>query len=250
MKSIIYLFIGMICCFALSCKTTKKLSKPVVEVPDVSDLYLAYAENKLVFDQVEFSANVEYKGDMSLGFSAIFRIQNGEKIWGSFKKFGFEAARMMITNDSVFVINRLQSSFIAEDIAELKKMTGVPVEFDDLQQMIMGGSFWSENLIEANDSTLVKVESIKGQVVEAKHIFDDRKLVRSSKISAQDQGNLEIDYNDYDKVGNASLAFGRSFVVKRTGMNVILEIQTLKFDPQAQKTFPFEIPTNYSRMSF
>lgn len=243
-----------LCCisFVLSCKTSKKLVETVEEEPiETSDLFIAYSENQLIFDQVEFSANMEFdSGDMKLGFSSIFRIKDQEKIWASFKKFGFEAARLLITPDSIFVVNRLQSSYIAEDLNALKTKAGVPVEFEDLQQMLLGGSFWESNLIELNDSTLYKTEKVKDDVVEVKHFFDTRKFVRQSIVSAQNQGELTLDYDNYSKVENASLAFDRSFLVKRKEMNVILTFETLKIDTNSAKSFPFEIPANYTRQPF
>ncbi len=234
-----------------SCFGSKKIVETnEEESEEISDLYIAYAENKLMFDQLEFTANVQFdNGDMNLGFSSVFRIQNNEKIWASFKKFGFEAARLLMTPDSIFVINRLQSTYVAEDIKALQSKAGIPLDFQDLEQLLIGGSFWEANLIESNDSTLFKTEVIQEEVIEVKHLFDDRNMVKESVISSQNQGDLTVQYDDYTKTDQVSLAFDRRFLVKRTGMNVILDFETLKFDPNSSKTFPFDIPANYTRQS-
>lgn len=246
----LYLFIFLnFLLFISGCKTTKNVVKEVEKV-EISDLYLAYSENVLEFDIIEFTSNVNYSSaNQSLGFTGIFRMKKDEKIWASFKKFGFEAGRILITPDSIFILNRLQKVAMLDDISKLKSMSGIPLEFGDLQQLLLGGSFWPESLEEVNDSTLVKMETIKNEVIEVKHIFDEVNLVRKSGLKSKDQGAATVYYNDYKTINNTSLAFDREILVKSEGKDVILNLQTVNFDHQSTKSFPFEIPSNYSRQS-
>lgn len=216
-----------------------------------SSLVEAYEENILSYDQVEMVSDVNYSGEgMSLDFSGVFRMKSNEKIWGSFKKFGFEVARVLITNDSIFVLNRFQSSYMVDDLSRLKSMSGVPLEFTDLEQILLGGSFWTDELVQVNDSTLTKIATVKNEVVEAKHIFGEEQLVRKSVIQSQSNGELTIEYGDYNSVDIASLAMIRDITAFRKNSVMKVRLKTTNFDLESVKSMPFEIPSNYTRQSF
>lgn len=243
---------GVLVLFLLisACGTKKKMVEQTEKI-DKNSLLLAYEVNQLDFEQLAFEANMGYSGgSMNMDFNGSFRIKHNEKIWASFKKFGFEVARVLVTPDSIFVVNRFQRQFIAEDIAKLKDLSGVPLEFQDLEQILIGGSFWTEGLQAVNDSTLAKVATIKNEIVDVKHILNKQNFTKFSKITSKNQGNMSIDYADFSKFNNAFLAQDRTIHALRDGSNVILTLKTTNFEAESSKTFPFEIPKDYSRQSF
>jgi len=186
---------------------------------------------------------------MSVAFDGIIRIQDDKKIWGSFKKFGFEVARLLVTPDSVFVLNRFQKSYMADDLNKLKNMSGVPLEFDDVQQLLLGGSFWTEGLTALNDSTLTQLQTVQGDLIEAIHIFDPSQNIRKSKLNSKSQGNMHVDYSNHKEIKNVTLAFDREINVQRQGTNVILSLKTQNIDLESKKSLPFEIPSSYTYQS-
>lgn len=253
MKSINYIillaFLGLM--IQSSCKALKKQpNKSNGNDDNSSALIDKYIANKLDFDQLEFSAKMDYAGDgMSIGFDGIFRIKNNELIWGSLKKFGLEVARLQITPDSIKVLNRFQKMYMSGAIEDLKSKSGVPLQFDDIQQLLLGGSFWTNNLVQLNDTTLTQTEVIKGDLVEGIHIFDTEGHIESSKVQSQKQGNVLVKYDDHRVVKDVILAFDRQIQAERKGTNVLLTLKTQKFELDSTKSFPFEIPNNYKHQS-
>lgn len=242
-------FIGFILLFVFACATKKKVVE-ATESATSSSLIEAYKSNVLAYDQVEMASEVSYSGDgMSLDFTGVFRMKSKEQIWGSFKKFGFEVARILITTDSIFVLNRFQSSYMSDDLSRLKSMSGVPLEFNDLEQILLGGSFWIDDLVQVNDSTLTKIANINNEVVEAKHIFGNQ-LVHRSVIQSKNNGKLSIEYGDYTPIKDISLAMLRDISAFRKNSLMEVRLKTTNFDLESVKSMPFEIPPNYTRQSF
>ena len=139
---------------------------------------------------------------------------------------------------------------MVDDLSRLKSMSGVPLEFTDLEQILLGGSFWTDELVQVNDSTLTKIATVKNEVVEAKHIFGEEQLVRKSVIQSQSNGELTIEYGDYNSVDIASLAMIRDITAFRKNSVMKVRLKTTNFDLESVKSMPFEIPSNYTRQSF
>ncbi len=239
--------------FISSCGTKKSISNLTNDNDSAEDVALinAYTSNVLSFDQLQYTASMQYAGGgMELGFNGVFRMKKDELIWGSFKKFGFEAVRLKITPDTMWVLNRLQKEVIVEPMSRIEKMTGVPLTFQDVEQILLGGSFFTDKVVMVNDSTLTQSQSVNGTLVEAIHVFNDKMEIVKSDVDAQEQGNLHIDYDAHRLVNETKLAFIRNIIAQSGAMNVNLGIQTQNIDVGAIFETPFDIPANYTRKSF
>lgn len=72
--------------------------------------------------------------------TANVRIVHDEAIWISVTALmGVEVARVLITPDSIKVINRLTSEYVSEPFAYLRHFTGSGLDFKVLEQLLMGG---------------------------------------------------------------------------------------------------------------
>lgn len=63
-------------------------------------------------------------------------------LWVNIKKFGFEAARALITKDSVFVINRLDKTYSANGLESLQRQYSLPAGFDLLQSVLLAEAWF------------------------------------------------------------------------------------------------------------
>jgi hypothetical protein len=62
------------------------------------------------------------------------------------KKFGLEAVRALITPDSAFVLNRLDKTYIAEDLSSLQRRYSLPEGFPLLQEALLASAYFLPNL--------------------------------------------------------------------------------------------------------
>lgn len=236
----------------LSCTASKKSTNSLVEeVPEkTSALIEFYVGNQLEYNTLAYNADLAFASEsMSIGFNGTFRMVKDELIWGSFKKFGFEAARIKITPDSIWVLNRLQKEVMIEDLSKLQTLSGVPLTFQDIEQLLIGGSFLIDDLVMVNDSTLTQTKSVKGELIEAIHIFNPQMDITNTTVTSQKQGDLKIDYNGHQLINEVKLAFNRDIMAKNGNTAVNLSIQTQNIDIDPSFETPFEVPANYSLKS-
>ena len=124
--------------FLFGCSFSKKTAK----IPTDKELHeIEKSVNKNHIDWKWFGtrSRVHYDdGLQSLGFSSTIRLKKDERIWFSASKLGIEIARVMITTDSIYMMNRWEKEYAIASIDEISSFTSVPVSFTDLQNIILG----------------------------------------------------------------------------------------------------------------
>lgn len=65
-------------------------------------------------------------------------------IWINARKFGLEAGRVLITKDSVLILNRLEKTYTARSITALQTEYSMPGDFDLLQHVVLAQFWWPE----------------------------------------------------------------------------------------------------------
>lgn len=92
-------------------------------------------------------ATVDFDGpDMSVGGTAHIKVEAGKRIWMRVSKFGFEAARALITPDSIYLIDRLNREYAAEPLSYVEKRFNLPARFELLQDILLGNPiFFGDN---------------------------------------------------------------------------------------------------------
>lgn len=243
---------GIILMFLISVTACTSI-KPKLEEPAKSSSSLmmlkTFKNNVLDFQTLEMKTAMEVEQNgRSIGFDATFRMRKDQLIWGVFKKFGFEAVRVKIQPDSVFVLNRLQKEYIAEDLKAFMRSNGLDLEFSDLQQMLLGGSPMVEGTKILNDSTLVNHKQIGKNQVQLKHFFNPNNELRQTELESNNiQGKARVEYARFESVGTASLAFDRVFYLDQNDKASVLSISTRNINLDMNKSTTFEIPKHYTR---
>jgi Domain of unknown function (DUF4292) len=119
--------------------------KPLPPVVDSATIWLGMVQpiwkNSLVFNTFGAKAKVHYEsGDNSQDFTASFRVRKDSCIWVTITALGgmVQAARVLITPDSVFMINYLDKEISALPLSDVAKVLPVQVDFTSLQNLILG----------------------------------------------------------------------------------------------------------------
>ena len=106
-----------------SCNPGKNLSTS--DLKDRNPNYILKRLDKEAFDSQWLSGKarmfIDYKGQ-SVSASLSLRMERDQTIWAQVKKFNFEVGRLKITQDSVFLVDRLNKRYLAENIDELSQL--------------------------------------------------------------------------------------------------------------------------------
>lgn len=235
--------------FLSACTSKKKIVE--IETPVNNELVAIYEGSDLAFSELSMNSNLKVQGPMNMGFKGEFRIKKGKKIWGSFKKFGFEAVRLMITPDSIFLINNLQSSYAAESIKSFDKFSSMPLEFEDIEQMLLGGPYAKGSYIQKSDSTIYQLLKVDKHAVAINHLFNKKNQVIQSTLELLGKSiNMVIHQNDFRNLGNTVTPYSKEFMMTQGDNETYLKFDTREINLNVQNQYPFKIPSSFSRMSF
>ncbi|AKD02423.1 DUF4292 domain-containing protein [Pontibacter korlensis] len=189
--------------------------------------------------------------NLSSGVS--IRMQKDSVIWVSvLPGLGIEAARMMLTQDSVYFMNRLKKEYAATDYGFLRNKLQVDVNFDVLQAILLGNyqSVGAE-----------KVMSVEGQqyIQQQRHnlTFDYYISNQNSKLqqlNAKDinTGNtITVKYNSFEPIGQVPFAYELIAQILQKGQVSDFTLKhsrvTISDEPLS---FPFGVPGDYKHLTF
>jgi hypothetical protein len=140
--------VGFLLLLALSsCSSKKKLTKKeqpnivsTIPITSTSNAIKTFELSNLDFHTFSGKAkSTVLLGDKSQEVTANIRIERNKAIWISVTAIlGIEAARILITPDSVKILNKLQGEYIAKPFSYIYHYTNPSVTFGSLQDILLG----------------------------------------------------------------------------------------------------------------
>lgn len=209
------------------------------------------------FNYLTAKSSVKFANEeKNLNASADFRIRKDSIIWVSVSPgLGIEAARGIITHDSIIFINRLEKTYQAKSMAELSKKFNFNLNYSLIQAALLG------NLLLPIDSTAV-TRKRKGQFVLRQQQdpftvsnFVSNRSMKIEKVEVKDEADneLAVAYNDFQPLeGSYLLPFSNDirlqYFSNKTKKAIDISIQYKRVNLQTGSLrFPFQIPEKYER---
>lgn len=158
-----------------------------------------------------------------------------------------EGARILITKDSIKIVNRLEGTVTLRNAAEAQEMTQLKLSFTGLQDLIVGNPvFLSDSIgnIVATPST-ISFASVQPGFTSLFSFLAENYTLQQSKVT-QDARTGELTYGAYKETDGRKLAFERRIYVEdKHIVKVALDFKKAEFDKA--DTYPFPIPAKYTR---
>ena len=189
-----------------SCKTTKK----VVETPsaqtklkgeEVIQAFDSVMAHEFAFNYFSAKANVDYtdKSGDTKSFDINLRMKYDSAIWISITPLlGIEAARLMITRDSVTVLDRVHKTWMRRDYGYFEDMLKTNVNYDMIQAVVVGNYF-----------QYLKNEKLKSMYEEEPYIILSSLNKRQARRSMEEKDPAKPVVQDFWINGNFRIAKSR-----------------------------------------
>ena len=241
-----------------SCKSSKNASSDTNKNSEIDSIVTILEDNSFHPTWFKAKAKLQTKMDgRSMSFSSTILSKDKEMLWLNGKMFGIEGARILVTKDSVFALNRLQKSYLADDIDWVADQYALPqllaeaINLDHLQDIFIGNPIL--DVIPYTD--IIKKES-DYLLAGSKEDYTSSLMVDASTMQtrsfylAQSDSELTVEYSDYRKVDDRhAIAHRRDITVKRPNEeDILLSIIYNSVDINKEQNIKFDIPSNYSKM--
>lgn len=237
-----------------------KAKKVVLEENTISsysekDLYYKIKAANLQYEYLEASGTATINTpDLNVSGNFLMRLKDEETAWLVVKKFGLEVARVLIQNDTATVLNRFEKGYMQGSTQELGKKVGLGmgqkevIDFLAGNMMIDNGEFLSMK----QDSFVYGYKFAFDNLI-IDYSFDSlSETVSHASFSDMSNKNASCLYNDYKVIDEVQLtSYQRILSTDNPSVgptSITLDFKDINLTDELN--FPFEIPSNYTKVNF
>lgn len=267
-KVLYWIFIVCVGTFIFSCKVQEKDNiKVKVKTRSPKFLVKKLKEKEFQFKTVSAKASVAVvdSAGKKTGFKTHLRIRKDSAIWVSISKLSIEAARVVITIDSVKIIDRINKEYFIGDFSYINKVFGTDLDYQMMEALLIGNSLDFDEKERVNSRvdrkkglyylSTVKKRKVKKELKKEKEkikndgqvlwldplTFKVKELLLTSPESARSLSGV---YSNYKEIDEQLLPYELHFLLKSATSSTV-DVKYSKFSSGKKLTFPFKISSKY-----
>lgn len=235
---------------------SKKVTRPAVATASapkaaVNTVITRMNEGAVTYRHFTAKARVHLSpdGDKDYSGNLTLRMERNTCLWASLSvALGIEAARVYVTRDSVYVLNRLKREYVAQSLSYFQQFTSAPVTLQTLQHLFTGNTLFTLPDTLRSDSSAEAgwfFSCVLNEVVYAVYVNKDNMKPSAQHLTdSARQQHLQVQYSDYQKedVQNIPRKIALQAQAKAT-MKVTFDYQNVSFAPFDE--IQFSIPASY-----
>lgn len=251
-----------------SCKTKKEITlKRPTGNKNPYHLIKELKKNEVDFKWLSLKASVEsIIDDKKKSFKASIRIRKDSIIWISVSPlFGIELARVLISKDSIKLINRLSTNYFSGNFNYINEMFHTDINFEMLQALLMGNSIGLEDVEKPKSSAgkgyyllssfrkrkLKKAIEKTGKTDELVYSHwlepENYKITRLSIYNFKTNRSLSATFDEYKEVGKQLFPYKIRLDIN-TDQQIQFSIDYSKVSFDKPLKLPFRIPEKYEQI--
>ena len=225
--------------------------------PDTSDIAKELVqqltpvwEARINYKTFSGKAKVHFTGpDNDKEFTAHFRVRKDSVIWVNVTFDAIPVARLLITQDSFFLLNTINKEITRIPLNQAAKILPTKVDFTSLQNLVTGeplrggkitdatgfGGSWT---IQAEDSSYIqRITYNKADTT-----------MRTGQLRTRDPKGPQAmtAYGNYETIGNRRISTSRTLHIQNGNDVYSLDMNFTKVDFDEPLDFPFTIPRSYT----
>jgi len=211
--------------------------------------------SEIDFQYFKAKAKIDYTDAVvSQSATVDLRMKRDSLIWMSITKLGIEGARVLITRDSAYVIDRINNSYEVYDFKALGSKFNFTLSFDILQAAILGNLPVAKNhkdkLKVMKDKEFYLLRQRQDSVVVDNYVsIEDYKLKKALFREPATNNSLTLDYTNFALINDVLFPFNSNISLQYQSpqgiYHTVVTIHYTKADVSDKELkFPFNPPAN------
>lgn len=250
-----------------SCHRTKSVTKtstpeapaPQVTTPPATQFHKADSKveailkqlhnNVISFDEIALKLKTKINSsELNQSFTTNIRWKKNEKIWMSMSIIGIEGARVLITKDSIKIMDKINNRYILKPISFISEKALVNLSFNDIESILLGQLIFTDTSAAkyADNATNIAVNA-DGKRFLTNILFDKTtknltSIFVTDKLKSQ---TIDAKFSDYQQQLGKPFAMDRELKMK-TGIRFFemsAKIQNIELKQNLE--YPFPINSSY-----
>ncbi|HOY12758.1 MAG TPA: DUF4292 domain-containing protein [Saprospiraceae bacterium] len=247
------LFFLLIVLFYQSCKSVKTFeNKGTPPTRSLQDVMTELRKNNLDFTWYDAKIDMDIESTEFGGSgSAVLRMKKDSAIWVVVKKLGIEGGRMLMREDSAFLINRFERYFQREQVSKIKRKMGLNLTLGELQKAMAGNFILPQDAQiksyrQEGNSCLIETSMDGNNITYNINAFN--LLPQGILINDGRQKFVEIKYYEYEKRFGLMLPIRFDIQFESEDGSGSLQLHVKEVNIDIPKDLSFSIPSRYDEV--
>ncbi|MCP2043241.1 DUF4292 domain-containing protein [Pontibacter sp. HSC-36F09] len=179
------------------------------------------------------------------------RMQKDSVIWISvLPGLGIEAARIKLTPDSVYMMNRIQREYAATDYAFVSKRFNVALDFQVVQAILLGNYQANGSEKATTQGQMQHVQQLRENLLFDYFISSENLKLQQLNVKDQQSGNsIVVQYESFQPLGEVPFAYNMLAQILQSGQVSDFNLSHTKVTVSEDVLeFPFSVPSGYKRL--
>lgn len=258
------LFLFLIILTTISCNIFKKNINKKDNAFEKKILNIEKRVNSGILNFNTFSASFSGKysdNKQIMPLKGLIKIEKNKFIWVTIRPFlGIEVARILLTDDSIKFINKINNQYFTEDYNYLKKQYGFSLNYNEIEAFFTNRiiTFPSTEELKKytildNDTviTLQKESTILNQSYIHSLIIDKNYFLIENTLTQKDKlKQINLIYSNFTQVQTKYFPLKMIINAKNRNQNGRITIDYKNIKINTSVSAKFTIPKNYKRIRF
>lgn len=245
-----------------SCKTHRMTTgTATIKKPDSTAINSETAKliqkvntNRITYDWFGTRIKVEYSdGNQSMDFTAVVRMRRDSTLWISLQgPFGIEGARILISRDTIRMVNKLNNEYLCQPISYLSSVLPMQTDMTLLQDFILGYYMQFAGVpteYRGLEDSLHLLQSESAQMRYRAHInpqnYTLAKTLLTDKMVKQE---MRITFDGYSAEQGHPFSAERNIDLKQGNKVFTLHLSYTKVKVNEPLAFPFDVDPSMKRV--
>jgi hypothetical protein len=256
-----------------SCRSTKHINKAIApkdtvaiintgnsvadSLKTIRETMQGLQSHHIDFNTFNAKIKVEYEDNKGKqpDITAVVRILKDSAIWVSLSVsiFSVEVYRLLITKDSVILMNTREKEVQYRSLDYLQEVTQIPFDYKSIQNLLVGNPVF----LDANANVVYYKKTESGILMSVignffKHLLTlstDNNLLLHSKLDDVDvtrNRTADITYGDFENKNGVDFSTYREITVSEKN-KVDIRMNYKQYDFNKELSVSFKVPKNYKR---
>ncbi len=218
--------------------------------PNVSKMLAHIKNNELPFSELAAKLKTKVSSpSLNQSFTTNIRWKKNEKIWMSMSIIGIEGARVLITKDSIKIMDKINSKYILKPLSYIKQKTYVDLSFNDIENLLLGQLLFTDSTKTkyANNATNYALSSdgirfLTSILLDKKSQLPTNILITDKKYSQ----TVESTYSNYQLQMGKMFAMDRDLKIKSGLETFQMTVKFQSIEARQNLEYPFTINSGYT----
>jgi hypothetical protein len=210
--------------------------------------------NRIPYDWFATRIKVEYSDPMqSQDFTAVVRMKRDSVMWVSLQgPFGIEGARILITRDTIKLVNKLSGEYLCQPIGYLSTLLPMQIDMGHLQDFILGYYLQFSGVgttYRGMEDSLHLIQAESAQMRYRASLYPQNYTLAKSLLTDKMAGEeMNTTFGGYTAEQGKPFSEDRTIDIKQGSKTINLHLSYTKVRINEPLVFPFEVDPSLKRV--